>query len=93
MFPRRLVESFHFCVFTLVILGIVDYGTCQGVAWSREDISLGLTFPEEIDATVGETVFVKLTRPLIGQSSCMFRYPGTADDRSIHSELRDIDGR
>lgn len=52
----------------------------------RETVMNGLVFPREIDAVIGEEVYLKIIEPVINQTQCLYRMTGEGDEdiRSPH---------
>lgn len=51
---------------------------CQNF-FTRTDVLDGLSFPYEIQLLAGEDLFIKISRPVTGQTKCEFRAPGNND--------------
>lgn len=46
---------------------------------SRQGLMNGLAFPSEIDAVVGEEIYLKINEPVAQQTHCRYRHTGGAD--------------
>lgn len=66
--------KYLFAIFILV-------GTCAGQEdfFTNEQIRLGLILPFQVDAVVGEDVFLRLTDTVPNQQKCLFHRNGGAD--------------
>lgn len=51
---------------------------CQNY-FTQSDIADGLVLPYEVQLLKGEDLFIKISRPVTGQTKCEFRSPGEDD--------------
>lgn len=51
---------------------------CQNY-FTRSDVTEGLSLPYEVQLISGEDLFIRITRPVPGQTKCEFRSPGDVD--------------
>lgn len=51
---------------------------CQNF-FTRTDIIDGLSLPYEVQLLTGEDLFIKISKPVTGQTKCEFRSPGNGD--------------
>lgn len=65
-----------------ILLLVIGYWTasirCQNY-FSRTDITDGLSLPYEVQLLQGEDLFIKISKPVTGQTNCAFRSPGSDD--------------
>lgn len=47
--------------------------------FTRPDIATGLSLPYEVRLLIGEDLFIKISKPVPGQTKCEFRSPGKDD--------------
>lgn len=66
-------------LFLLVIVGVWTASIhCQNF-FTRIDVADGLTLPYEVQPLSGEDLFIKISKPVTGQTKCEFRSPGKDD--------------
>lgn len=51
---------------------------CQNF-FTRSDVTDGLSLPYDVQLISGEDLFIRITRPVPGQTKCEFRLPGDVD--------------
>lgn len=62
---------------------------CQNL-FTRIDIADGLSLPYEVQLLTGEDLFIKISKPVTGQTKCEFRSPGQDDvdvERIVSNKL------
>lgn len=66
-------------IIIFAVLIISCYSLSDQNYFSSHGIMRGLGFPSQIDAIVGEDIFLKITEPVSKQTKCVFRRTGSSD--------------
>ncbi|XP_037026242.1 uncharacterized protein LOC119067401 [Bradysia coprophila] len=66
----------------IIFLSVIGYWSasvrCQNY-FTRTDVADGLSLPYEVQLLEGEDLFIKISKPVTGQTNCNFRSPGNDD--------------
>lgn len=66
----------------IIFLSVIGYWSASVRSqnyFTRTDIADGLSLPYEVQLLEGESLFIKISKPVTGQTNCTFRSPGNDD--------------
>lgn len=65
-------------VHIFAVISFIDNANSENY-FKNNNVMKGLIFPTEIDAVVGEEVYIKLLEPVADQTQCFYRMTGDGD--------------
>lgn len=51
--------------------------------FTRQDVSEGQAFPQQLNVILGETMYVRIQYPVSGQTRCAYRQPRSSVDVTV----------